>query len=423
MYGRRIDSPRLHRQRLIFLVAVAVIALHVLDDSFIQPEPGTSAADHLVSGLVPLAALAIAAVAYGRLAPAWRGTLALVIGAFGIMAGLEGWHYTMKVGASGDDYTGLLALPAGVVLLLLGVVVLWQSRRTEGPRGRRYLRRALIGVGSLVVAIALVAPFMMAYGYTHLGRAVVPDPKLGGAEYENVKFETSDGLELEGWYIPSKNGATVIAFPGRSGPRKPARFLARHGFGVLLFDRRGEGDSEGDPNALGWGGTKDLEAAVAFLREQPEVDPDRIGGIGLSVGGEMLLQFAAESDDLKAVVSEGAGIRSVREAAESSGAEKWGGLPTWGAITAGTAIFSNQSPPPNLKDLAGRIEPEALFLIYADQGQGGEKLSADYYEVAGEPKELWKTDSKHTGGYDAAPKEYERRVVRFFSKSLSVPSS
>jgi uncharacterized protein len=417
-----MDSPRLHTQRLVFLVAVAVIALHVLDDSFIQPEPGTSAGDHLVSGLVPLAALAIAALAYRRIAPAWRAALALVIGLFGIMAGLEGWHYTMKVGASGDDYTGLLALPAGVVLVLLGLVSLWQSRRTEGTRGRRYLRRALVGTAGLVVAIALVAPFMMAYGYTHLGRAVVPDPKLGGADYENVKFETGDGLELEGWYIPSKNGAAVIAFPGRSGPRKPARFLARHGYGVLLFDRRGEGDSEGDPNALGWGGTKDLEAAVAFLRERPDVDPNRIGGIGLSVGGEMLLQFAAESDDLKAVVSEGAGIRSVREASEQSGAEKWASLPTWGAITAGAAVFSNHSPPPNLKDLASRIEPEAVFFIYADRGQGGEKLSADYHEVAGRPKQLWKTDSAHTGGYDANPREYERRVVRFFRKSLYAPS-
>ena len=413
-----MDSPRLHRQRVVFLVAVAVIALHVLDDSFIQPEPGMSATDHLVSGLLPLAALALAAVAYGRIAPAWRATLALVIGLFGIVVGLEGWHYTMEVGASGDDYTGLIALPAGVVLLLLGVVALWQSRRGEGSRGRRYLRRVLIGVGSVIVAIALVAPFMMAYGYTHLGRAVVPDPKLGGAEYEDVKFETSDGLELEGWYIPSKNGAAVIAFPGRSGPRKPARFLARHGYGVLLFDRRGEGDSEGDPNALGWEGTKDLEAAVGFLRERSDVDPERIGGIGLSVGGEMLLQFAAETDDLKAVVSEGAGIRSVREASLISGAEKWAGLPTWGAITAGTAVFSNHSPPPNLKGLVSDIGPEALFLIYADQGQGGENLSADYYEVAGRPKQLWKTDSKHTGGYDAAPREYERRVVNFFRRSL-----
>jgi len=414
-----MDSPRLHRQRLVFLIAVAVIALHVLDDSFVQPEPGTSAADHLVSGLVPLAALGIAAVAYARMGPAWRATLALVIGVFGIVAGLEGWHYTMTVGASGDDYTGLVALPAGVVLLLLGVVALWQSRRTEGSRGRRYLRRVLVGIAGAVVAVLFLQSFMASYAYTHLARAVVPDADLGGAAYDDVKFETPDDLELEGWYIPSKNGAAVIAFPGRSGSRTPARFLARHGFGVLLFDRRGEGDSEGDPNALGWNGGNDLEGAIAFLRTRPDVDPERIGGIGLSVGGEMLIEKAAETDALKAVVSEGAGIRSISEANElSGGAEKWLQVAAMASMTAGTAIFSNNRPPENLKDLVRRIAPRPVFLIYADRGQGGEELNTDFYDAARQPKQLWRTDSGHVGGYDAAPREYERRVVRFFNKSL-----
>jgi hypothetical protein len=367
-----------------------------------------------VSGLVPLAALGIAAVMYPRIRPGGRATLALLIGVFGIVAGIEGWHYTREVGASRDDYTGLVTLPAGVVLVLLGIVTLWRSRRKDGSRARRYVRRVLIGAAAVIVGGALVIPFMMAYGYTHLGRAVVPDPRLGGADYEDVKFETSDGLELEGWYIPSKNRAVVIAFPGRSGPREAARFLARHGYGVLLFDRRGEGDSEGDPNSLGWEGTKDLEAAIAFLKERPDVDPDRIGGIGRSVGGEMLIEMAADTDDLKAVVSEGAGIRSVREASESSATA----LPTWGAITLGTAVFSGNSPPPNLMDLVDDIAPRALFLIYAERGQGGEDLSADYHEAAGEPKQLWKTDSGHTGGYNADPEEYERRVVDFFDRSL-----
>ena len=60
--------------------------------------------------------------------------------------------------------------------------------------------------------------------------------------------------------------------------------LARHGYGVLLFDRRGEGESEGDPNTLGSAGARDLEAALAFLRGRPDVDPDRIGGLGLRSG-------------------------------------------------------------------------------------------------------------------------------------------
>ena len=89
--------------------------------------------------------------------------------------------------------------------------------------------------------------------------------------------------------------------------------LVRHGYGVLLFDRRGEGASEGDPNMWGWGGERDIHAAVDFLQHRPDVDPDRIGGIGFSVGGELMLQAAAENDGLAAVVSEGAGHRSLKE--------------------------------------------------------------------------------------------------------------
>ena len=74
-----------------------------------------------------------------------------------------------------------------------------------------------------------------------------------------------------------------------------------------------------------------------------------------------------------------------------------------GGHDVGVAVFGSDSPPPNLKDLVPRIAPRPVFLIYADRGQGGEKLSADYYEAAGEPKQLWKTDSGHTGGYDAVP--------------------
>jgi dienelactone hydrolase len=184
---------------------------------------------------------------------------------------------------------------------------------------------------------------------------------------------------------------------------------------VLLFDRRGEGDSEGDPNAVGWNGDRDVKAAIEFLRARPDVDPDRIGGIGLSVGGELMLETAAETDALRAVVSDGAGIRSVREASEMS----VGAVPVWLGLTAGVMVFSNHAPPPNLNDLVDRIAPRAAYFIYAEHGQGGEELSQEYYESAREPKSVWKVPgADHVGGAEARPREYERRIVDFFDQAL-----
>ena len=397
-------------------LALGVAALHVVDDNFIQPQPGTSAGDHLVGGLVQAALVLLAAWAYPRLRPGLRGTLGVFVGLFTVVMGVgEAGYYTREDGPSGDDYTGLLAIPAGFLLVGIGLVTLWRSRK-GGSLVRRYLRRVGLALGLLIGLYFGLYPLAESYVVTHSARAYVPSPQLGTA-FEEVSFTTSDGLRLEGWYVPSKNGAAVISFPGRKGPQKPARMLARHGYGVLLFDRRGEGESEGDPNAFGWRGTRDLSAAVAYLESRPELDPDRIGGVGLSVGGEVMLQAAAETDAFKAIVSEGAGVRSIREAVHVSGAVKLIFTEITAFSTLGTAIFTSDLPPPGLTDLSAEIT-EPLLVIYSDRGQGGETISRQYYDAATGPKELWVAPGGHTGAIDAAPEEYERRIVAFFDDSL-----
>jgi uncharacterized protein len=404
---------------LFFRLGIALIALHVLDDNFIQPEPGTSAGDHLVSGLLPLGLLGLAAWAYPRLRGAWQGAAGLVFGLLGIAAGSEAFYYTRELGPSGDDFTGLLCLPAGVLLLGVGAVTLWRTRRTEGSLWWRYPRRALIGAAAFIPAV-LVVVVGFSYGTVHNGRAVVPADQLG-VPHEDVKFETADGLELEGWYIPSRNGAAVISFPGRNGSQRQARMLARHGYGVLLFDRRGEGRSEGTPNSWGWGGEADVMAAIDYLQRRPDVEDERIGGIGLSVGGEMMIEAAAETDELRAVVSDGAGARSYNEDKlhdESGIGKVLGGLMSV-TKTASVAVFSNQSPPDSLKDLAARAE-EPLLLIAAPNSAHGEELNRDYARTAGDNATLWEIpEAHHVGGLQARPEEYERRVVGFFDEALA----
>ena len=402
----------------LFLLAVGVVALHVLDDNFFQPNPGTRASDHLVSGLVPLVLLLAAASLYGRLGAGVRGTIALLLGYLGVLAGVEAVYYMRAVGPSGDDYTGLLSVLAGLLLVGVGIVTLWRSRHVDDQLWWRYGRRLLFAVTTAVIAVAVLIPFAIGYAVTHVLRAEVPMAELGAA-YEDVEFTTSDGLKLKGWYVPSKNGAAVISFPGRSGTQDEARMLARHGYGVLLFDRRGEGESEGDPNAFGWQGERDIHAAVAFLQRRPDVDPARIGGIGLSVGGEMMIEAAAESSALKAIVSEGASGRSVRDILANP-ERTWQEVLGNGVATATTALFTNKLPPADLRSLVPKIAPRRVLFIYGERGQSVEEpANRAFYADAREPKAIWEVpEAGHVGGLEARPEEYERRVIGFFDGAL-----
>jgi uncharacterized protein len=414
--SRRAATAALLNEAGLARVALGVAAVHVVDDNFLQPQPGTSAVDHVWGGLVQAAFFVLLAWGYARLRPGLRGTLAIFVGLFTVVMGAgEAGYYTRENGPSGDDYTGLLAIPAGFLLVGVGLVTLWRSRRGGGPL-RRYARRAGLTFAFLLGLPFILYPIAESYVITHSARAYVPTPRLGAA-FEEVSFTTSDGLRLEGWFVRSKNGATVISYPGRKGPQQPARLLVRHGYGVLLFDRRGEGESDGDPNTLGWRGTRDLKAAIAYLRSRPGVDPNRIGGVGLSVGGEVMLQAAAETNDFKAIVSEGAGVRSVREAVNLDGAERLVSSWVFGLNTLGTAILTSDLPPRSLVDLSAEITEPALF-IHATPGQGGEKLTERYYEEAKGSKQYWAAPGGHTGAFDAAPEEYERRVVGFFDRAL-----
>ena len=400
------------------MLATGAVALHIADDNLLQAEPGTSASDHLASGLIPIAVLAAVVAIYARLRAGMRAVTAMTLGALAVTVGIPAMYYLLEGSASGDHFTGLLAIIAGAVLLVTGPVTLWKARRTSGSRRRRYLRRTLKIAAAPFLALAivwlLVFPIGLAYIYTHTGKgAVTPDL---GVPYQSVSVTTSDSLELAASYVPSQNGAAVVLYPGATRSDQ-ARMLIRHGYGVLLLDPRGQGRSEGD--TVRWAGDRDLQAGVGYLRRRPDVDPGRIGGFGFSIGGEMLLEAAAQSSGFTAIVSEGAGSRVGDE--DVSGPARLLAEPNLAVMTAALTVFSNHGPPPPIVNRIGRIAPRSVFLIYAEHGIGGEnERQPRYYAAAGEPKRIWEVSgSRHTGGIHARPAEYERRVIAFFDRALT----
>ena len=135
---------------LLFSGATAVLALHAAVDSFIAPEPGTGAGDHLLRGGATFAVLIVAAFSYARLR---AGARAAIAAALGVLA-LEGAGLAIAdaraVGARGEDWTGFLLGPVGLVLLALAAVLIWRSRK---PGRLRWLRRGAIALVTVVAAV------------------------------------------------------------------------------------------------------------------------------------------------------------------------------------------------------------------------------------------------------------------------------
>ena len=83
-------------------------------------------------------------------------------------------------------------------------------------------------------------------------------------------------------------------------------------------------------------------------------------------------------------------------------------------------MFADQAVPPNLVDVTRGLAPAKAFIIWGENGQPAEKvLSPTYVDAAGGAALSWEVpDARHTRGIDAAPEEYERRVIDFFDSTL-----
>jgi fermentation-respiration switch protein FrsA (DUF1100 family) len=111
-----------------------------------------------------------------------------------------------------------------------------------------------------------------------------------------------------------------------------AGLLAEKGFAALAFDHRNFGDSEGEPRQHEdqAGKLADLRDAVTYLAGRPEVDADRIGVVGVCLGGSYAVRAAAFDPRVRAVVGIAACYNSPHRLRDGMGAdalrERLGGI-------------------------------------------------------------------------------------------------
>jgi hypothetical protein len=208
--SRRRPSTREYQ---VFALATAAVVLHILVDAFVAVAAGVSRTDHLTSGLVPAAVAVLAMALYGRMRAGLRASVAIVFGGLSLVGAGIAVVDSADGGPTGDDWTGFLLAPAGLVLCALGIRLLWITRRADG---RRYLRRTLISLGAALAIYWFVVPLAIALVATHKPGVTVEPADLG-RPYEEVTLRTEDGLDLRGWYVPRARATPThtAGAPGR----------------------------------------------------------------------------------------------------------------------------------------------------------------------------------------------------------------
>jgi alpha-beta hydrolase superfamily lysophospholipase len=249
-------------------------------------------------------------------------------------------------------------------------------------------------------------------------------PSLTG--YQQITLNTQDEVRLSVWYLAPQNGAAVILLHGYKADHAQmlpiAAMLVRHGYGVILPDLRGHGQSEGELITFGYYERRDVDAVYQYLIAQPDVDAERIGVLGNSMGGAIAILYAAENPKVKAIVAQspytslydmvGTNVKRVIH---------WPPFPLAPMIL----FFAERKAGFQAEALAPirhirQISPRPVFIMMGGKDtwanpDGGRQL----YAAAGEPRELWfDPELEHLEFSEKRAGEFEQRAVAFFDKYL-----
>lgn len=301
------------------------------------------------------------------------------------------------------------------------------------PKRRHRLRRIVISLVSVVLVIAIAV--LGGVGWVGSERAMHMKQKTFPhqvGEYPNLRGEevsvpSSTGITISGTFFPGRSRATIVISHGLGNNRNEvlpwADFLNRAGYTTFVYDMRSRGASGGDAITYGALEQYDLISVVDYLAKRQDVDPERIGAMGVSLGGATTILAAAREPRIKAVV-ESCAFTDVNEVINTA-FEHFIGLPAFpfGPITRQIAewrlgINTSKARP---IDAVGKISPRPILIMHGMTDaevpySNGERM----YAAAGEPKTLWLHPDAHHGmhQWEIATAEFEQRVIAFFRQSI-----
>ncbi len=286
-----------------------------------------------------------------------------------------------------------------------------------------------LALAAAAIAYAAVS-YLMASGVTRATRRPLETtPASHGLEYEDVEFSPrTGGLTLRGWFIEGQRGKpTIIFVHGHNSNREEgldiAPLLAARGFGILAFDLRSHGRSDGDSISGGYFERHDLLGAFDYLVKRG-ARPDRIGVLGFSMGAVAALLAAAEEPRIRAVVADSPYADALELIAQETAAVTI--FPRWVVpiFVPGMALVARLLYGIRVGEIAPlKTVARVNYPILVVHGDSDERIPVDHgvrVHAASHPdSDLWLVeDSGHVCAVDECPDEYAARVATYFESRL-----
>lgn len=273
--------------------------------------------------------------------------------------------------------------------------------------------------GALVLFAISAFGFLKVDDALHPPRLIPPGNTLRKYKitYQTVDLHTQDGIRLTAWYTPPRNRAAVILLAHGYGDNRPEwvyQMLARKGYGVLAWDARAHGESDGEISTIGYLEVLDVRAALDFALAQPGVE--HVGAWGGSMGGATVIRAAAQYPEIEALFVDSS-FASLEEEINFLAPYPFVNQLAAFLIHMRTGIELDSV---NLVNEIGKISPRPVYIVHSRADivappDAGEKL----YNAAQEPRFLWlEDDAAHLAIYLENERRYQRRLLDFFDEWL-----
>jgi fermentation-respiration switch protein FrsA (DUF1100 family) len=197
---------------------------------------------------------------------------------------------------------------------------------------------------------------------------------------------------------------------------KVAVFLAQSGYGVLLFDIRTHGESEGEVLPFGGNEAQDVTAAANYLKTRLDGEHGKIAAMGWSLGGQISILGAARTDQIDAVLADGPCCTKFEDWPKPQSFREWLYVPYDFVFFSMLRWHTGVKNPLSIQEAVAQISPRPILLI----GGGAERSMLElHYNAARDPKELWIIpEASHIDGFAINQQEYQDRVLSFLGRVL-----